>query len=316
MVRKILILIRFLLSPVFKKSKAQKKTALKFHKEKQGASDYIKELLIGDKAVMICRFGSTELTAMANYRQDITLKNAIKFISQKIDSIGYGKSTAENMYQLSGFFPSTKKNLEKFSQYMISLLPQVDVLGSWRSEERIFDVELKNAVKVPLPDLEPYFHSNPWSEVLKDKRVLVIHPFEKSILEQYIKRELLFSDKRVLPDFQLQTIQAVQSLGNIPKEFNTWFDALDYMKREIDKKDFDIAIIGCGAYGFPLAAYVKSIGKKAVHLGGATQMLFGIKSKSWEDDPKFHYLMNKHWVKPKETERPANYKQVEGGRYW
>ena len=69
-------------------------------------------------------------------------------------------------------------------------------------------------------------------------------------------------------------------------------------------------------YGFPLAAYVKSIGKKAIHLGGATQMLFGIKSKSWEDDSRFHYLINEHWVRPKETERPANYKQVEGGRYW
>ena len=96
----------------------------------------------------------------------------------------------------------------------------------------------------------------------------------------------------------------------------TWFDALESMKREIDKRDFDIAIIGCGAYGFPLAAYVKSIGKKAVHLGGATQMLFGIKSKSWEDEPKFHYLINEYWVSPKETERPANYKLVEGGRYW
>jgi len=180
----------------------------------------------------------------------------------------------------------------------------------------VFEKELMNAVKVPLGDLEPYFHQDPWSEVLRDKKVLVIHPFEDSIHSQYPKRDLLFSDKRVLPEFNLLTIKSVQSLGKIPDEFATWFDALESMKREIDKRDFDIAIIGCGAYGFPLAAYVKSIGKKAVHLGGATQMLFGIKSKSWEDEPKFHYLINEYWVRPKETERPANYKLVEGGRYW
>lgn len=311
--RKILIALRVLLSPFFKQKEPE---SLLYDKSGQDASDYIKELLMNGKPVMICRFGSTELTAIVNYKHDITFSNAFKFITKKIESIGYAKTTAENMYQLSGFFPSDKRNLDRFSRNMIDIMPMVDVLGSWRIEEKLFEKELKNAVRVPLGDLEPYFHINPWSEVLQGKKVLVIHPFEDSILSQYQKSDLLFEDKRVLPAFQLQTIKAVQSLGNVPTGFTSWFDALEYMKREIDKRDFDIAIIGCGAYGFPLAAYVKSIGKKAVHLGGATQMLFGIKSKSWEDEPKFHYLINEYWVKPKETERPANYMQVEGGRYW
>ena len=55
------------------------------------------------------------------------------------------------------------------------------------------------------------------------------------------------------------------------------------MKAQIDKEDFDICLIGAGAYGFPLAAYVKRKGKKAVHLGGALQLLFGIKGSRWED---------------------------------
>lgn len=313
MIRKALIFIRLMLSPFFKDREL---ASLHFDKSGQDASDYIKELLLGDKPVMICRFGSTELTAIVNYKLDISFKNALHFVTKKIDSIGYGRNTAENMFQLSGFFPADKKNLEDFSHYMIDIMPMVDVLGSWRVEEKLFEKELSKSIKVPLADLEPYFHLNPWSEVLKGKNVLVIHPFEESILLQYQKSDLLFEDKRVLPQFQLQTIKAVQSLGNVPTVFTTWFDALEYMKREIDNRDFDIAIIGCGAYGFPLAAYVKSIGKKAIHLGGATQMLFGIKSKSWEDEPRFHYLINEHWVRPKETERPANYKQVEGGRYW
>ena len=52
--------------------------------------------------------------------------------------------------------------------------------------------------------------------------------------------------------------------------------ALNYMFDEAMKKNFDVAIIGCGAYGFPLAAKLKQAGKIVIHLGGATQLLFGI----------------------------------------
>jgi len=294
----------------------QPKPTLLYDKSGQSASDYIKDLLEGDKPVMIARFGSVELTCLVDYINKPTIRNCIRFITRVSDALGYAKSTRYTMGNNAGFFPVTTKNLNRFSELMLDTMPFVDVLGSWQTNELFFSKELFSAIKVPLGDLEPYFHKNPWSEVLKGKKVLIIHPFEDSILEQYAKRELLFKDDRVLPAFDLEVIKAVQSIANNSCGYDTWFDAFNFMKREIDSRDFDIAIIGCGAYGFPLAAYVKSIGKKAVHLGGATQMLFGIKSKSWEDEPKFHYLMNENWVKPKESERPSNYKLVEGGRYW
>ena len=88
------------------------------------------------------------------------------------------------------------------------------------------------------------------------------------------------------------------------------------MKKQKKESDFDIAIIGCGAYGFPLAAYIKSIGKQAIHLGGATQYLFGIKSNACEQQLEFKNLMNEYWVRPSMTEKPKNYMNVESGRYW
>lgn len=310
--RKILIMIRLVLTFV----KRNRVETLHFDKIKQSVSDCIRELLESDKPVMISRFGSVELQCLVDSINKPTIKNYFRYITHRSDSLGYSKSTRYTMGNNAGFFPVTDRNLDYFSQLIISCMPLVDVLGSWQTNELLFADKLSHAVKVPLGDLEPYFHQNPWSEVLKGKKVLVIHPFEESIRLQYAKRNLLFTDKRVLPEFELITIKAVQSIAHNPCGFETWFEALEYMKREVDKQDFDIAIIGCGAYGLPLAAYVKSIGKKAVHLGGATQMLFGIKSKSWEDEPKFHYMINEHWVRPKEAERPTNYKQVEGGRYW
>ncbi|MDP4184317.1 MAG: hypothetical protein Q8862_04035, partial [Bacteroidota bacterium] len=97
-----------------------------------------------------------------------------------------------------------------------------------------------------------------------------------------------------------------------------WFEALDWMKAEISKKDFEVCILGCGAYGFPLAAYVKQIGKKAIHLGGVTQLLFGIKGKRWESETIYPYsnLFNEHWIRPGENEKPQNAIIVEGACYW
>lgn len=89
-----------------------------------------------------------------------------------------------------------------------------------------------------------------------------------------------------------------------------------YMKKEIDKVDYDICLIGCGAYGFPLAAHVKRTGKKAIHLGGGLQLLFGIRGKRWDMRDEYKSLMNEYWIRPSEDETPVVAKKVEGACYW
>ena len=117
---------------------------------------------------------------------------------------------------------------------------------------------------------------------MRGKRVLVVHPFAETIEKQYEKRTLLFKNPETLPQFEsLETIKAVQSIAGNQTNFKDWFEALDYMEKEMDKCNYDIVILGCGAYGFPLAAYAKSQGKKAIYMGGVTQFLFGIKGKRY-----------------------------------
>jgi hypothetical protein len=112
------------------------------------------------------------------------------------------------------------------------------------------------------------------------------------------------------------TLEAVQSIAKTPTAFADWFAALDDMKQKVDCIDFDIAMIGCGAYGFPLAAHVKRLGRKALHLGGIVQVLFGIKGKRWEESEHISKLMNEHWTKPLPEEVPSNFRLVDGGSYW
>ena len=88
------------------------------------------------------------------------------------------------------------------------------------------------------------------------------------------------------------------------------------MYDECTKKEFDVAIIGCGAYGMPLASLLKRYGKIAIHLGGATQILFGIKGRRWDNNTSISLLFNDYWVRPMASETPHDAFEVENGCYW
>lgn len=241
----------------------------------------IYNLLKSDNPIMISRIGSVELECISSYH----IKNS-----------NFNLKNKKEMQKNAGFFPVTSINLIKFSKIFLESLMLCDFLGIWfnKNEDVICKEFCKNSNLGVLRGLEPYYSEEPWSRYLEDKKILIIHPFEKTIISKYKKRALLFENKKILPNFELQTIKAVQSIGGNSK-YKNWFEGYDYMCKEISKKDFDIALIGAGAYGLPLAAYVKNIGKQAIHLGGATQIIFGIKGKRWDNHPVISTLYNEHW---------------------
>lgn len=280
----------------------------------QAASDLIRARLAGGAPAMIARFGSAELRAALCHefgrRDESAWHKALQFIRREYTEYWWDRRVVRGMTRNAGFFPADTRLLARFAELLIDDMRQVDVLGSWMTAERVFAAQLSGATFVNLEDLPPWVHANPWSEALAGRTVLVVHPFVKSIEAQYRKRALLFDDPRVLPEFELKTIRAVQSIAYNDTGFADWFEALASMQQQIERTRFDVAIIGCGAYGFPLAAFVKRLGRQAVHLGGATQLLFGIKGRRWGE------MGNEHWVRPLEEERPPGFQQVEGGCYW
>lgn len=269
-------------------------------------TEEIVNLLSSDKPCYIARFGSTELQTLC-YSRFFPLSLILK------------KRTYFNIKYCSGFFPVTHANLKKFYNLYKNDNKEMDMLVGWRIEELLFKDWLKSKSYVKKTTLDNFFkHEHPWTSVLKGKKILVVHPFSETIEEQYHnKREQIFENPEVLPEFaNLQTVKAVQSIAGNPVGFNTWFDALDWMKQEISKKDFDIALIGCGAYALPLSAHVKRMGKKAVHMGGILQFLFGIKSVAYEASSDTADYINDHFVYPSDKDKPQNAHLVEGGCYW
>lgn len=282
---------------------AMRKYVLPKVKRGSDAQQCITELLQADKPCMIGRFGSVEIQGVLNG----VLPPPINIILQN--------RTYKYLIANAGFFPVDRVHVKRFAKLMIECMKECDCLGSWRIEEFFFLKYLKKAQRVSLDSIGPVNNQTNylWYKVLKNKKILVISPFAELIEQQYKNnRGRIWENPDMLPEYaKLETIKAINSIGG-KCNFNSWFDALEYMKREIDKKDFDIAILGCGAYGFPLAAYIKSIGKKAIHVGGATQLIFGIKGKRWENAS----FINRYWISPRLIDRPQGYENVEGGCYW
>lgn len=253
------------------------------------AEDLISRNIKSKKPFMLARYGSTEFRTL--FRNNI-----------------------ETLHIYSGFFPNDSRLLPRFKKEYFNSSKLIDILAVWNYQNNFLNKikwlrnfpNIKSLIPLGSADAKDAL----WVNELEGKRVLVIHPFEATIKKQYKKRKQL----GILPEIKsLQIIKAIQTIaGNKDKRFKTWFDALDYMKEEINKKDFDIALIGCGAYGLPLAAHVKSLGKQAIHMGGGLQLLFGIKGKRWENSGRF----DKHWIYPLDEDIPKNNNKVEGGCYW
>ncbi len=268
--------------------------------------------------MMVCRFGNNELQMMI-----ASLEHRM------FPWIDHRQRRLDAMCGAAGFFPNQIEEGEKFVDLMLHSLKEVDILAWWNifMQDWIISKYMPHAdiclwgVQIPWTELLKTVF--PWSKALKGKKVLVVSPFDKSIREQYdnhrteIFRKIYDADD-ILPEFQLITLRALQTMGGENTYgYKTWFDAFQYMVDECKKIDFDVAIIGCGAYGFPLAAEIKRMGKIAIHMGGQTQLMFGILGARWMQLSDFmERVVNESWVRPKEEETPKNYKKYENGCYW
>lgn len=267
----------------------------------------ISSMIQSGKPLFIGRLGETELRTMDCYE---------RFWYNPILLHRVNRDICVN----AGFFPRRTIQIRKYCELKKSIMKDMDMLGLclWNNEEYYVKKYMNLDACFLGNILDPLYWENSWTTYLKGKKVLVIHPFADTISNQYsLKRDCLFSDVNILPEFQLITIKAVQSIGGKGiNDYANWFEALEHMKQQIEKCDFDIALLGCGAYGLPLAAYIKQLRKQAIYVGGALQLMFGIYGKRWENAEHVTRHINKNWVYPSLEETPQFYKEVESGCYW
>lgn len=264
-------------------------------------NNYIKDKILSGNPFIASKMGGVEQNVILSYIN-----------GGNYDSI---RAMASNN---AGITPATDKMLNYFSEQYIKSLGSVDILGHMPSpqEQLIISKYASQCKFSELRLLEPFYFKDPWSESLKGKRVLIIHPFEESILNQYKNRGRLFDNPNTLPEFEILTIKAEQTNGGGISNSKPFDTSMKIMKDKINNYDFDVAMIGCGAYGLPLASHCKDMGNQAIHIGGGLQILFGIKGKRWDVHPEISAMYNEHWVRPMDNEKTINFHVIEGGTYW
>lgn len=263
----------------------------------------ISGLLDSSDPFMVGRLGAVEMRCVSKWMKGMLCNDSEK----------------KQALYAAGIFPNNDATISQFCEVYTDAMKSCDLLGVWEvvGEKKAISLYCDNPILMPSRSIESYYFDNPWSENLKNKRILIVHPFVQSIKYQLNRRESIWPGKNVLPLFKsVQYVKSVQSNAGAHTSFQDWFEALAYMKKQIDFCDFDVAIIGAGAYGLPLAAHVKSIGKQAIQMSGATQILFGIKGKRWDNHPVISKFYNESWVRPNSSETPLQKEKVEGGSYW
>ena len=107
-----------------------------------------------------------------------------------------------------------------------------------------------------------------------------------------------------------------QGVAEWPSGITSWKLAIQSLVDQILESKARIVLIGCGGLGMVLGSELKKRGLIAIVLGGAIQVLFGIKGQRWASHSIISRLWNDAWVWPSVEETPRGSLQIEGACYW
>ena len=272
-----------------------------------------------DQGALIGRNGSIELNVLLDttlsqedYRLQILETNAGIFHSR----------------------PDSFASFLKWRQQTYMAILNSDVLATgWyaplaEAETRTFNSWNLRAQRVPLRSLEPYYveqsRDNQWIQYLKGQKVAVITSFTDSA-EHQVKQDLtkIWEYRLTWPSgIEWAWIQTghppsvAKGSNEWPSGVNSWLDAVDLMVEKVIWSGARFALIGCGGLGMIIASKLKDRGIIAIVLGGAIQVLFGIKGRRWETHSVIGKFWNDKWIWPSLKETPGNAQTIEGGCYW
>lgn len=224
---------------------------------------------------------------------------------------------SRRLYTNAGVFPDNVLAYNQFCVAMSLALSHVDVLAAWYNpgEARVVRALAPQAQLVGLTCLEPHLWQDPWFTALRNRRVLVVTPFVDSVRAQFQRMsDVWLAKPEMAVPFELLTLRTPFAAAIAPSPYTDWQSGLDDLRRSMDLLHFDVAIIGAGAWSIPLAVHAKHMGRVGLHLGGATQILFGVRGKRWDRNPKHAPFITEAWARP--TERPALLSNIEDGCYW
>ncbi len=241
----------------------------------------------------------------------------------------YPEYMREQIQRNAGIFPATEESLDRWcAEYTQGLSLMNGGAAGWypptaHIEKRILDHHAPTAFRTPLRSLEPYYveAGARWTEKLAGKKVTVVSSFTDTI-QQQLKRPIwpngLLDISGVDWSFVRTGYAPVTAAGTAewPDDCNSWEEAVEYVLLQVINRDSEIVLIGCGGLGMIIAGRLRKRGISCIVLGGAIQVLFGIKGRRWAQHDIISGFWNDAWVSPAAHEVPGGAGAVEGGCYW
>jgi hypothetical protein len=247
--------------------------------------------------------------------------------STELEVILHGKPIEEQHLLNAGIWPE-----QGFREAALKATLETDLLATgWYKpledeEEALLRSEGFEGNSICLRSIEPYYCPPfiRWTKLLMGRRVAIVSPFAKSCISQYRRREMIWpneASKTLLPD-EVHFIPVVTgfppsiSCGRAewPETIKEWKDAVTHCVEAC--ANAEIVLLGCGGIGMLVAAELKRRGKVCIVMGGALQVLFGIKGRRWITHQTIRGFWNSAWIMPAEEETPRAAGLIEGGCYW
>lgn len=243
----------------------------------------------------------------------------------------YLKNVSKTMKNNAGIMLSNLNSISSYSKLYLDAFENCELFCGWEMNGVCYPhikdshdyIKKRFAAKKMVwsyaLDVFHYINSNPWTHALKGKRILIVSPFEESILKQLPHRKKIYGGVDLFPDCTFITIKPPITQGD-EKSREFLEELSDFYKRFDKLKElYDVALLSCGGYGNLICNHIFTVHEKsAIYMGGTLQMAFGILGRRWllERPDIVRLYMNEYWTRTKDTEKPKGHENIEGGCYW
>jgi hypothetical protein len=222
------------------------------------------------------------------------------------------------------------KDIESLYHYADALLASYDhctAIAEWETTGEVFAItgdgqklvtgRTPQIPKIMAQSLEPYYVKDSWMPALRGKRILIIHPFAKTIQQQLPNLSQIYPNREWFPECTITCLAPPLTLARNHQN-KDWKVHLDeFLVKVAEQTDIDVALVAAGGYGMLISDYLYTkMNKSVMYIGGALQLFFGIIGKRWFTNKEIMALMNDEWVRPVAADKPANFIKVEKGCYW
>jgi len=277
------------------------------------------------------KFGTSEFDAIRHYMQRKSASPMLPYPEKIIQNI------TVNAGLWAGEGKTIDEAIDEWAEAMLDAGKDLDLVVAWnpmypRQEENFLNTLVRSRTWIPLRALEPFYSpESQYTLSMTNGSICVVSPFADTIKAQWERRSYLFpvdglAGKMWLPTQQLHTVKAPFGPNMCPQNMNlSWnpeilkagpMAAVKRLADEVQATGARYVFVGIGALSLVLVAELKRRGLVALHTGGGTQIMFGVKGERWKYHNVISKMFNDYWVRPTAEETPSLASSVEGACYW